>query len=150
MRVLVSHWGGDLPVQPKVIARVLGVPILVEELGPEVAGMIETTQGCPRIHVNGLDHKLRQRFTIAHELGHFVDNRERNFEFVEYRARGASRGTNPDEVFANSFAAELLMPATAIHKLLEESDMGERQMAREFEVSRLAMSNRLRSLGLRP
>jgi Zn-dependent peptidase ImmA (M78 family) len=148
MQVLARHWDGGLPVQPKVIAKVLGVHVLVEELGPEVAGIAETVQGRPRIHVNRFDHKLRQRFTIAHELGHFVDSRDRDFEFVEYRALRARQGVDQHEVFANSFAAELLMPATAIRKLLEESDIEERQMAREFEVSRAAMANRLSSLGL--
>jgi Zn-dependent peptidase ImmA (M78 family) len=149
MEILAEHWDGGLPVQPQWIARVLGVEVASDDLDPDVSGRIEGQEGFARVYLNRSDHELRQRFTLAHELGHFIENKDRDFEYIEYRDPVAAQGDKEEEVFANSFAAELLMPKTAIETLLQ-SGMEERQMARELTVSVSAMVTRLRSLGWYP
>ena len=146
MQVLANHWDGGLPVQPQLIARVMGVHVVVQEFAPEISGRIERRGGYTWIRLNKTDNDKRQRFTVAHELGHFVDRKDEDFEYVEHRGPLASQGSDAGEVFANSFAAELLMPETMIHKLLQ-SGMEAKQMARELEVSVEAMVIRLESLG---
>ena len=103
-----------------------------------------------------------RRFTIAHEIGHFVlrHHSQRN-ELVHaddehqviYRSPRASTGQDPLEVQANQFAASLLMPtrliqerAGRLRKPLSEDAVA--ALAREFKVSEQAMTIRLSTLGL--
>mgnify|MGYP002757522574 FL=1 len=100
------------------------------------------------IVVNSHDSAVRQRFTIAHELGHFYDTYRRKLPRAK-KDRGslASKGTDIEEVYANRFAAALLMPAKAVRaKFNVVPDVG--ALARIFNVSEQAMSNRLHNLGL--
>jgi Zn-dependent peptidase ImmA (M78 family) len=108
------------------------------------------------IGVNNSQAVVRQRFTIAHELGHalleekdgvHVDGR---FNFRDTRS---SLAIDPDEMAANQFAAELLMPESEVFELVGEgidvTDDGElRTLARRFGVSQQAMAYRLVNLGL--
>ena len=149
LRLLHDHWAGNIPVEPKWIARSLGIEVAGADLDSRISGLIEYREGRARIHLNRGDHEVRQRFTLAHEIGHFVRNGESDFEYVDYRAGMASKGTDPDEVFANAFAAALLMPQTAVQELAEHG-VSEKQMARELGVSTTAMVTRLKTLGWYP
>jgi Zn-dependent peptidase ImmA (M78 family) len=149
MRLLLDHWAGNIPVQPEWIARVMGIEVVYDDLDANVSGYIENRGERPRIHLNRADSELRRRFTLAHEIGHFVQHPDLTFEYVDYRADLASRGTDESEMFANSFAAALLMPETAVQELIE-AHAEEKQMARELGVSVAAMVNRLKGLGWYP
>ena len=61
------------------------------------------------IEVAADDHPHRQRFTLAHELGHYVLDHSPLFTDAEPRDFGNPKGVNEQE--ANHFAASLLMPA---------------------------------------
>jgi Zn-dependent peptidase ImmA (M78 family) len=95
------------------------------------------------IYLQLSDSENRQRFTCAHELGHYVGRTatgEEAWEYVEHRALLASQGTNPEERFANRFAASLLMPRDALELV---KDMGVAALAYRFRVSADAMNYRL-------
>lgn len=88
---------------------------LVEDLG----GWVETRDGGESLKVHGIGKfaiflpkftsDMRDRFTIAHELGHyFLHYRYANLTGPKIYARG---GRNRGETEANVFAAALLMPA---------------------------------------
>lgn len=113
------------------------------------------------IGVNSAHPRVRQRFTIAHELGHFLLHAagsddihvDRRFE-VKFRDDLSSQGIDSDEREANHFAAELLMPQRFIERELR--DVGEmdlvddyflRKLARRYSVSTQAMLFRLANLG---
>ena len=71
-----------------------------------------------RIFVNHKDSLERKRFTCAHEIGHFIDHgfdktNDISFEHTDYRGLSAQTGMEYREVFANRFAANLLMPKNA-------------------------------------
>lgn len=103
---------------------------------------------------------MRQRFTIAHELGHLalhpgkvliVDPSVR----VNLRNEVSSLGTDFEEIQANVFAAELLMPRTLITRLVPElasatssHENTVTSLAGLFQVSKEAMSYRLINLGI--
>jgi Zn-dependent peptidase ImmA (M78 family) len=148
LQVLHDHWDGGIPVQPQWIAKVMGIEVVPRDLRPNLSGRIEGREGRARIDLNRREPELRQRFTLAHEIGHFVKNKDAEFEYVDHRDTLAEQGTNEEEVFANSFAAELLMPESAVQKLLE-TGMEEKQLARELNVSLAAIRTRLESLGWR-
>jgi Zn-dependent peptidase ImmA (M78 family) len=147
LQLLHDRWDNQLPVQPIQMARVLGIEVAKVALDREVAGYIEQLDGRVRIYLNRADKKQRWHFTCAHEIGHFVRNGDGDFTYVDFRDTLAQEGVDPDEKYANAFAATLLMPESAVTEFLEIG-VGVRQMAREFGVSVTAMKTRLESLGL--
>ena len=73
------------------------------------------------IYVNILDPEVRQRFTIAHEIGHIL----LGHEGISYRDPNNEQYNDlvkrMNEVSANGFAAELLMPERLLRKALEKT-----------------------------
>lgn len=140
-----------LPIDPIVIARRLGMEVYTSEIGnPDVAGMlIKDANRDPEIYLNARDHPNRQRFSCAHEIGHYVhraDNDSAAWEYIDYRSSLSSTGTDPVERFANGFAAELLMPEQLVRLHAQELSRG--GLASLFKVSMEAMGHRLKNLGL--
>ena len=139
------------PVKITPIARDLGLPVYrVSEWGNNLSGMLKRDAKAPSgysIFVNGHDNDRRKRFTIAHEIGHYIlhENliKDGIVEDALLRAEGLS---NAIEAQANAFAADLLMPWHLIRAQQEKGINGIEELADIFEVSRDAMSIRL--LGL--
>jgi Zn-dependent peptidase ImmA (M78 family) len=110
----------QVPVDVEKIAIGLGINVAkVKFSKDEISGAIKMKgkSGSPVIAVNEDHCKERQRFTIAHEIGHFVLHSIESLhvdstqEPVYFRdANAVSSTTNIKEVQANQFAAELLMP----------------------------------------
>lgn len=147
-RVLREQWGDSIPVDPARIARKMGIEVSDAYLDPDVAGAIEKRDGRPaHIYLSASDHPNRKRFTCAHEIGHYVKNEGGNFEYIDYRDGTAAMGVYEDELFANAFAAALLMPEREVRRL-HGLGMHERDMCRTFGVSQAAMVNRLKNLAL--
>lgn len=151
-RVLDTFWcGRGFPVDPAKIANEMGLDVFITELPANVSGALIKEQGQdPAIFLNGDDNKVRQRFTCGHELGHYIarqaDNSE-TYDYVDLRGETASNGTHADEIFANQFAAELLMPADEV-KRLHELKHPSYIMAHYFGVSDDAVKYRLKNLRL--
>jgi Zn-dependent peptidase ImmA (M78 family) len=146
--VLAEHWGDSVPVDPARIARKMGIQVEDAYLDADVAGAIEKKHdGSVRIFLNAEDHPTRQRFTCAHEIGHFVKHGDQGFEFVDYRDMTASLGVDEDERYANAFAAALLMPEREMRRL-HALGMSQGEMKDVFGVSEAALVNRLKNLGL--
>lgn len=148
-RLRASAWGSTFPVDPVQIARRLGIDVRQAPLSPSVSGALVKRLGeDPAILLNANDHPNRQRFTCAHELGHFVTREDEPdvYEYVDLRDTVfSSAGTGPDEVFANAFAANLLMPQDEVARL-EEQGYTPTRMALYFGVSQDAMGFRLKNL----
>ena len=142
-----------MPVDPVEIARSLGLQVLRGNLPPDVAGVLMKRVGHdPRIVVAALDSENRRRFTVALELGHFVyrgagtEADTDQYEYVDERSRLAREGTDRTEIFANRFAAELLMPEDVIRPVVKHISAA--VLAGRFGVSQEAMSDRLHNLKL--
>lgn len=138
------------PIDPFTIARNLGINVEIVPLDPDTAGFIlkESFEDKPTIYLNVRDGFQRRRFTLAHELGHFVKHRgAEEIAYVDNRDELASRGTDPNERWCNAFAAELLMPEAIVKKDWALGKSVE-EMRRKFDVSMAAMTVRLSSLGL--
>lgn len=140
-----------IPVDPIKIATELGIDVFFTELELNVAGaIVQRPYQDPTIMLNRSDHPNRQRFTCAHELGHFVlrsDDDSPAFEYVDRRDVLASQGTSPVEMFANAFAANLLMPEGELRRWKRDG-LSNAELTARFKVSREAMANRLVNLGL--
>ncbi|MFN7141725.1 MAG: ImmA/IrrE family metallo-endopeptidase, partial [Limisphaerales bacterium] len=112
------------PVNVEGIAGSLGIVIRRTPTDDEVSGFLFKQQTGPTvIGVNSLHHPNRQRFTIAHELGHFMlhDFSEVHVDqaVMRLRSSASSTGIDSDEVEANRFAAELLMPEAFLQEEIE-------------------------------
>lgn len=88
-----------------------GAHVVLLDLPEGLAGAYISKPDCPLLFVNGNQAIARQRFTLAHELGHF---RMRHRSVVDKQVAISGYLHDPDEVCANAFAAEFLMPRDAI------------------------------------
>jgi len=95
--------------------------------------------------LHGSSGERRRRFTIAHEVGHFVLHPGR---LAPERGGAVSIAWQLQEREADRFAAELLMPESLVREAVLENGGDADRLADRFEVSRRAMQARLRELGL--
>lgn len=111
---------------------------------------VDTPRG-PLIAVHAGHHPHRQRFTVAHELGHIVmghlDAFHLDLTVPSSQSREPPNYNWQHERAANEFAANLLMPVEFVRSAFRETN-DERQLSERFNVSELAMSFRLANLGL--
>jgi Zn-dependent peptidase ImmA (M78 family) len=142
-----------LPVDPIRIARQLGVEVYVADLDPGWSGaLMKQPFQDPEIYLSRWDSLNRQRFSCAHELGHYVLRSEEAgddlaYSYVDKRDARASSGTEAEEVYANQFAAALLMPQDLVRSEHQRGGTAA-SLALMFGVSAEAMGFRLRNLRL--
>jgi Zn-dependent peptidase ImmA (M78 family) len=158
--ILISSWRRDetsitLPVDPFEIAKNLGIKAYTANLDPGVSGMLIKLAGeDPEIYVEASDSPNRRRFTCAHEIGHYVKRSatgDKEWEYVEHRDLLTSQGSNPEEIYANQFAASLLMPREQVQQRIKEpANLAAETalLAAQFGVSEDAMRYRLINLDL--
>jgi Zn-dependent peptidase ImmA (M78 family) len=146
------------PVPVEDLARGLGADLAYEVFESNISGMLYRSEGRKLIAVNSTHPSVRQRFTVAHEIGHlrlhkgrpvYIDRLDR----INWRD-GAS---DLEEIAANAFAAELLMPrkflqdevqeAITRHEGLTAGQLVE-DLRKKFKVSQQAMGYRLENLGI--
>jgi Zn-dependent peptidase ImmA (M78 family) len=146
------------PVDLNRIAKHLGVRVQRTDLGAECSGALVRTADGAVIGVHWAHHPNRQRFSLAHELGHFCLHQGGTYidkdVTVRFRDEESGSGTNVEERQANQFAAALLMPTPWVRRAFQASpfafgdDSALSQLAEAFQVSTQAMSIRLADLGL--
>lgn len=133
-QVLDETWAMGVPIDPERIASQLGIVVTRLPLEPGISGMLKVEHGWSEIFVNSADTPARQRFTIAHEIGHYYERTSRgldDFNVIDYRSPG-----NYDirEFYADEFAASLLMPTRHVRQALEEG-LTIPLIAHRFQVS---------------
>lgn len=148
--------GGDgiftPPIDPFELAKTLGIEVYVTPLASGLSGFIAkpSPEEPAKIYVNSTHSHVRQRFTVAHEIGHFFHEgllRNGSYDSLRREEGHANLGTDPKERWANSFAASLLMPGGPVSTLYA-SGRTTSELASTFNVSEAAMSFRLANLGL--
>lgn len=146
------------PINLDAIAAHLEVPIIREVLAPDISGFLYTESDRSAIVVNKTQRHHRQRFTIAHELGHLLLSHKRDQIHVDkgyvlnFRSDRAYDGSQSDEVHANAFAATLLMPTHMLKADLSRlprpfDDTDIERLAEYYDVSIQAFLIRLNGLG---
>jgi len=147
------------PVPIADLAESLDIDVRYSPGKEDVSGALIRTDGSVVIAVNSVQHEHRQRFTIAHEIGHFLLHRGTRVHFdedfrVNYRNALSSDAIDVGEIEANGFAAALLMPAHFLKKDWlrlkpdhESIAKAIQSLSARYKVSPRAMELRLRNLG---
>ncbi len=151
------------PFDPFKIAESMGIDVddyVTSETMDRAGSIRMDSAGNVFIWINPFDATIRKRFTMAHEIGHFINgDLKSNNPIIDlpetlYRTDG---DTSPQEIAANKFATDLLMPENHIyaegHKIIDASegrtmlaDAFIDKMAKIFDVSEMDMLRRLKDL----
>ncbi len=160
LSLLEAQGISSAPVPVERIAKSLGANLRFSPLDDELSGMVYVKDGTPIVGVNALHHPNRQRFTIAHELGHLQLHRaeiskeihvDKGFPML-MRNTVSAEGVNEMEIEANLFAAELLMPESFLAASLDgepfdiDDEGAVSTLAKHYKVSASAMRFRLGNL----
>lgn len=148
IQTLKSKYSDQVPTPIVAIAKELGLVVYeTDEFSPEQSGSIKKENDTFVIYLNASHPPTRKRFTLAHEVAHYLLHRdclEENKEFVdtvkqpiELQRSAAveySQKEKQMEWEANELAAELLMPE---EKFMEEWDKADNiiDVAAAFKVS---------------
>jgi Zn-dependent peptidase ImmA (M78 family) len=157
--LLREHGVTTPPVPIEDIVRRSGLKIRLEPLESDLSGFVVRRDGHGLIGVNSAHAKVRQRFTVAHELGHYLLHQNDQWHvdrsvFTRFRSDVSSKGTDPEEIEANLFAAEILLPREMLHEdmqtlksvdVLDDDELI--RFARRYNVSVQALVLRLTRLG---
>jgi Zn-dependent peptidase ImmA (M78 family) len=149
-----------IPIESIVAAR--GIKLCPFDLGEETSGLLVIENGEATIGYNTHESKVRNRFTIAHELGHYELHRDQDQHlFIDKGFKVMFRSSQPyysdaqiKEREANEFAASILMPESLLREELVKLDLDYtdetaiRLLAKRFGVSSVAMSYRIANLNL--
>jgi Zn-dependent peptidase ImmA (M78 family) len=154
----------SLPIKVEDIARFLGIRVVPYPLENDLSGLLVIEENGAVIGYNQNESRARRRFTVAHELGHYILHKEGKTHTVfadnSFKVLFRSQAEHEDsaiarmEFEANTFAAALLMPVPMLQKEIEdiEFDLGDegaiKELSRRFEVSSTAMYYRLLNLKL--
>lgn len=149
---IIKRYSAEIPIRVGALAKALGIGVLRSTLQPGISGQIGPSNDYSSgfvIKVNRHEANTRQRFTIAHEIGHYVLHKEKIGLGITDTVLYRSKLSSSLEVEANRFAADLIMPMKSIREKIAGIGRGlDRSVAHElaqiFEVSTDAMEIRLR------
>lgn len=146
-RATIAAAQADIPVRLGTIATRFGLSVKASTLPAGISGEIRPNGASYEIKVNRHDSKGRQRFTVAHELAHYLLHRDQIGDGVRDDALYRSSLSDVREAEANRLAAEILMPASKVKEALAEYPGSEDEklhtLATIFGVSEVAMEIRL-------
>jgi Zn-dependent peptidase ImmA (M78 family) len=141
----------NIPVKLGELAKDLGIDVKVATLNPGISGEIRrisdnnTTKY--KIRINRHEKKERQRFTLAHEIAHFLLHKDKIGDGLTEDILYRSTLSNTLEYEANRFAAELIMPESALDEMQIDveslDDDAILDLAGRFGVSKDAMRIKL-------
>jgi hypothetical protein len=153
VRSFLQHDADRFPIKD-IVENYLQIQVHLEEMEGELSGYIEHRHDGWHIGVNKYEVHGRQRFTLAHELGHLLFHRE----MIERKTKDGGRFSEAIKLFrgednskhieteANTFAAEILMPSARLRTLWDSCSLV--QLSNMFDVSLYAIEYRGRSLML--
>jgi Zn-dependent peptidase ImmA (M78 family) len=166
-RLLDQHSPAGGPVNVEAIAAHYEIELKLERVDDDLSGFLyRDDSGHVIIGANRNHHENRRRFTIAHELGHFLlheaervhlDSKASGYA-LQLRSPESATGENLNEREANLFAAEVLMPVKFLEEdlraynldLLDDGDKVTKtlkSLAKKYKVSVQALTIRLHNLG---
>lgn len=156
-RVLEAAFDGELPIPVGQIGESLGLKIYeVDDLPNNISGEIRPCgEGIDTFEINiaKYDLRVRKRFTVAHEIAHYLLHRNQIGESIEDDVLYRSKLSHLRETEANRLAADILLPLYRVHEEHEKIKNYTYQDKLEilssiFAVSGTAMKIRLERIGV--
>lgn len=149
-----------VPVAIDLVAQRLNLTMEAAALGEHVSGMLVVKSDRGAIGYNSAHARVRQRFTISHEIAHYLLHAKKSEKaqlFIDRhvafrRDEKSATGVDREEVEANQLGAALLMPKSLVQQEIKRQDLNLDDeeainlLAKRFQVSTAAMSNRLTNL----
>ena len=139
------------------LANSLGIKVFsTEEISVPSVIAFNKKDSCYEIYVNAKEKNTRKRFSIAHEIAHFIQHKDKIIEYGVVGRQNTSSLSNSEERDADRLAAEILMPSECVIEFLNNEKINKdskidldiiKKIANEFEVSVLSVIMRLRELG---
>jgi Zn-dependent peptidase ImmA (M78 family) len=129
------------PVDVHRIAEFLGFTVIPFGFPDSIHGVTYIEGTVRSIGINQREPPTRQRFSIAHEIGHFLSGHEAYDDtktHVEDHP-GWLSSHNRQEIEANEFAAELLMPEPFLRRDVAQAGLNVPTLARRYQVSEQAL-----------
>lgn len=133
----------EAPVDVLAVADLFSIKVVPHVFPATMSGLLVQEGGRAIIGYNSTHADVRQRFTIAHELGHYLSGHD-DLRIVD---ETFDKDTLKEKE-ANAFAAELLMPYDILLKDLKHKKLDIPMLAQLYKVSDQAMSIRLLQSGL--
>jgi Zn-dependent peptidase ImmA (M78 family) len=160
-RIATDLLGEDLslPIDIENIVAKKGIRLLPFDFKEDMSGVLILEDGDATIGYNVNEAHVRNRFTIAHELAHYILHKDDKDLFVDTDFKVLYRSAHIDigqkhEKEANDLAACILMPEKLLRKEIDEIELDYtdedliKALAKKFDVSTISMSIRLSKLKL--
>lgn len=119
---IVSRFASSYPVKVGEMASELGLKVIRAPMAPKISGLIQPSTDAPsgfEIKVNKYETPERQRFTVAHEIAHYLLHRHEIGSGVVDSIMYRSSLTSRKETEANRLAADIVMPAKLVNRELD-------------------------------
>lgn len=152
---IIRRYTDEYPVKLGQIAKDLGILVKVTNMPAGISGQISREGDHYMIRVNRNEARERQRFTISHELAHYLLHRP----VIDSSPDGITdnvlyRSGKPEQIEfeANRLAAEIIIPSDVVERELKQQFGGLvteatiEALASKFEVSKAAMEIKLSNL----
>jgi Zn-dependent peptidase ImmA (M78 family) len=156
----IRRFTQEAPVNIEAMINSFGIELVRKAtLHEKIAGQIEKNGDKYIISANKNDNYFRRRFTMAHELAHYLLHRGLIGEGIDdtkaYRSLDVGKFYNTSikeehEREANRLAAQLLMPEKIIRQYVSTNSGDSSDLAAMLQVSREALEYQLMSLGIDP
>lgn len=147
----IARHQSEVPVKLHALASDIGVKVIAATLPAGISGELRPSINGFVIKVNRHDSPSRQRFTVAHELAHYLLHRDHIGSGITDDALYRSGLSDSREAEANRLAADLLMPKAPLRAAYHQAVSAEcsdllSKLAEDFKVSEAAMKIRLEQL----
>lgn len=138
--------GYKLDIEQFIKDKYKDIKIQKVVLASDISGKLEYKDDSWIMSVNSEHPEVRQRYTLGHELGHYLNHRDsvKSFEDTVYFR---NKQKSSMEYMADQFAARLLMPENDVNELVKSGVKTVKEMAARFGISLEAMKYRLEQLG---
>lgn len=147
---IIKQYVSSDPVDVFGLASEMGIDVAERSLPDNTSGSLKKTDHGYTITINQSHSENRKRFTVAHEIAHFIlhDNLIGGGIYDNMAYRSDDGRSNPNikqyhETEANKFAASILMPTKLIQELQSQGVGSSRELAGRLGVSEQAMRIRM-------
>lgn len=146
---IIMKYQNDLPVKLGLIAKEFGIEVKRATLSANISGQIKETDGKVTVKINRHDTKERQRYTLAHEISHFLLHRDLLLEGITDDVLYRSSQSSAIEKEADRLAADIVMPMHKVESLMKKYSREKKgallieALADELGVSTTALGYRI-------